>query len=393
MVACGACRGTQFAPFFQAREWTQSGRYLASAQSAISAEPIKLLTEYCRQCGLIRQVPGAEVRLDYTGISRDTAKQLPDYAHRVIASMAELGVGADDLVVEIGANDGTFLRAMREAGYKNLIGVEPSKDLAVRAAGSGFTIMNEYFGRSLASRMVSQYGAPRAIICRHTLEHVPDIQDMTEGMAALLAPQGVAFIEVPDTDWVISELFAHEIWDEHVTYFRSGSLVTLLQNSGLVPLRMERARFRDTRNLLAWSVRAPASADTPPALLDDITTAADLADFQARWDRFAANLRAAVAAAPRPLVAVGAAHIQLNFLNYTGLDGDVDMLVDDDPVKAGHYAPLAFAVPIRTTTQVLETVRAGTVLRTAFPYPGWEDRICSALAPYGVDSIKPYNFK
>jgi SAM-dependent methyltransferase len=393
VVACGACQGAQFAPFFRSREWTHSGRYLASDQSVISAEPIEIMTEYCRQCGLIRQVPGSEVRLDYTGISRDTAKQLPDYARRVVGSMAEMGVRGDDLVVEIGANDGTFLRALREAGYRNLIGVEPSKDLAVRAAASGFTIVNEYFGRALAARMLSQHGAPRAIICRHTLEHVPDIQDMTQGIAAFLAPQGIAFIEVPDTDWIISELFAHEIWDEHVTYFRSGSLEILLQNAGLVPLRMERARFRDTRNLLSWSVRSPASADAQPVFLEDVTSAADLMDFQARWDRYASTLRAMVAAAPRPIIAVGAAHIQMNFLNYTGLDGNVDMLIDDDPVKAGHYAPLAFPVPIRTTAQVLDTVRAGTVLRTAFPYPAWEDRICSALAPYGVKSIKPYDFR
>ena len=92
-------------------------------------------------------------------------------------------------------------------------------------------------------------------------------------------------------------------------------------------------------------------------------------------------------------MAIGASHIQLNFLNFTGLDGSVELLIDDDPVKAGRYVQLASPVPVRTTSAVLASVRSGTVLRTAFPYPAWEDRICAALAPYGVGSIEPYDLR
>jgi len=36
-----------------------------------------------------------------------------------------------------------------------------------------------------------------------------------------------------------------------------------------------------------------------------------------------------VAAAPRPIIAIGPSHIQLNFLNFTGLDHSVALLIDD----------------------------------------------------------------
>jgi hypothetical protein len=128
-------------------------------------------------------------------------------------------------------------------------------------------------------------------------------------------------------------------------------------------------------------------------LAQDLTSPADLVDFQSRWDAFSARLRDAVAQAPGPVAAIGASHIQLNFLNFTGLDRSVDLLIDDDPVKAGRYAPLAKAVPIRTMSDVLASLRAGTLLRTAFPYPAWEDRICAALVPYGIESIAPYGLR
>ncbi len=393
MVACPVCEGVALAPFFRSREWSSSLVYLADDTSYAPRDPLPIMLEYCRTCGFVRQAPGFEVTLDYTGRERDTAKQLPDYASRIIASLAESAVAPDDLVVEVGANDGTFLRALRATGHRHLMGVEPSTWLAAKGLESGLAVVNDYFGRRVAADLVRLHGQARAVFCRHTLEHVPDIRDLTQGIADLLAPGGLGFIEVPDTDWIISDLFAHEIWDEHISYFRAGSLARLLRSCGLTPLRIERVRFRDTRNLLCWAQRDTAESVAPAALLGDATSKQEMAGFQERWDAFAARLRAVVGRAPRPLIAVGASHIQVNFLNYAGLDGSVDLMIDDDPTKAGHYAPLARAVPIRSTADVLQSVRAGTVLRTAFPYPAWEDRICDALAPHGIAAIKPYDHR
>jgi 2-polyprenyl-3-methyl-5-hydroxy-6-metoxy-1,4-benzoquinol methylase len=388
MSVCGACAGVQFTPFFRAREWSVSGHYLSVPTAP--AGPVAIELEACRSCGLIRQVHDRLVPLNYDQIIRGTAKQLPDYAQRIISSLLEYGVGKDDLIVEVGANDGTFLKELRNAGYRNLLGVEPSHQLVETAATSGFTVFNDYFDRRLAQQILVSHGPARAIICRHTLEHVPDIRELAGGIADLLAPAGVSFVEVPDTDWVITQLFAHEIWDEHISYFRPQSLAKLMEGAGLQPVRLERVRFRDTRNLLCWSVRQTAAIPLAHSLAEDQATLADVDHFQTRWDAFSALLRARVAAAPRPVIGIGASHIQLNFLNFTGLD-DIDVLIDDDSSKAGRFAPLAKQVPIRTTAEVVANTRKGTLLRTAFPYPDWQQRICSSLNPYGVGSIEPYD--
>jgi 2-polyprenyl-3-methyl-5-hydroxy-6-metoxy-1,4-benzoquinol methylase len=387
MSVCGACAGVQFTPFFRAREWSVSGHYMSVPTTP--ARPVAIELEVCRSCGLIRQDPDRLVPLNYNQIIRGTAKQLPDYAQRIISSLSQHSVGKDDLIVEVGANDGTFLKELRNAGYRNLLGVEPSRQLVETAASYGFTVLNDYFDRRLAQRILASHGPARAIICRHTLEHVPDIGELAGGIADLLAPAGVSFVEVPDTDWVITQLFAHEIWDEHISYFRPQSLARLMERAGLRPIRLERVRFRDTRNLLCWSARQPAVTPLPQSLADEASVA-DVDNFQTRWDAFSARLLARVAAAPRPIIGIGASHIQLNFLNFTGLD-DIDVMIDDDSSKAGRFAPLAKQVPICTTAEVVANTRKGTLLRTAFPYPDWQERICSSLILYGVGSIKPYD--
>jgi hypothetical protein len=394
MSECGACAGTLFAPFFHGREWSTTGRYLDAPEKpdpSIQGPSIAVELEYCQSCGLIRQAANKIVHLDYVHIERGTAKQLPEYAARIIASLTEFGVSSDDLILEVGANDGTFMKELRGSGFRKLIGVEPSRQLAEISTNAGFDIVNGYFDRNLAASISRSHGRARAVICRHTLEHVPNIRELVDGIHEMLAPDGMCFIEVPDADWVITQLFAHEIWDEHITYFRAGSLTRLLRQTGMSPIRVERARFRDTRNLLSWSVRDPAGFSVSTSIAEDEASFADLASFQGRWENYSRSLRALVTAAPKPIIGIGASHIQLNFLNFTGLDDAVDILVDDDPWKSGRFAPLSKAIPIRTTSDILVNVRHGTLLKTAFPYPDWEKRMIDTLLVFGVGSIDPYD--
>lgn len=389
MVRCGACAGADFGPFFRAHEASVSGVYLTAP--VIANEPATIELEYCKTCGLIRQAPGQAIRLNYDRIVRGTAQQLPSYTADILSTLTEFGVRPDDFILEVGANDGTFLRELRSCGYQNLLGVEPSKQLADISRKSGLDIRDTYFDRRIAADIRASRGPARAVICRHTLEHVPDIFELAKGIAEVLSEAGLSLIEVPDTDWVVTNLFAHELWDEHISYFRPRSLSKLIENCGLKPIRLERIRFRDTRNLLCWSTSAPALASSARCRVDDEASFEDVERFQKRWDAFSERLRSAVNAGPKPIIGIGASHIQLNFLNFTGLGASVDTLIDDDKSKAERFAPLTNPTPIRSTAEILATVRSGTLLRTAFPYPDWEDRIEEALRTYGVRSIKPYD--
>ncbi len=391
MIRCGACAGGSFGGFFSVTEASVSGNY--PSEPIVPHEPTRIELEYCKDCGLIRQVPGKVVELNYHGIFRGTAKQLPHYAEDIMTALPSYGVQPGDLVLEVGANDGTFLRELRSRGYQNLLGIEPSTQLAEFSRQSGLDILNSYFDRRLAAEIRATRGPVRAVICRHTLEHVPDIFEFTRATADVLADDGVNLIEVPDADWVVTNLFAHEIWDEHITYFRARSLRRLLENCGLRPVELRRMRFRDTRNLLCWSTLAVKTTSQAVDLLDDEADIDAVAGFQSRWDDFSQRLRGQLLASPKPIVGIGASHIQLNFFNFAGLGDLVDSLIDDDETKAGRFAPLSRAVPIRSTDQTLATMRQGTLLRTAFPYPSWEDRLEGTLRGYGVVLINPYDMQ
>ena len=94
---------------------------------------------FCHTCGhvqLTELVPPAAMFEDYLYVSSasDTLKNhLYDLSDTLVQRYA---LGADDLVIDIGCNDGTLLRGFARHGVKTL-GVDPAENLAALAGSSG----------------------------------------------------------------------------------------------------------------------------------------------------------------------------------------------------------------------------------------------------------------
>ncbi len=367
-----------------------SGRYLAKPDASLPRH--NLVLRACAHCGLVVRDRLAMPDHDYSQIDRDTAQQMPDYAADLVAALERDGIVRADKVLEIGCNDGSFLAFLADSGFSKLTGIEPSVQLARRAAARGFAVATSYCSRAAAERIKAQYGTFKAVICRHTLEHVPDAEDLLSAIGALLEPGGVCLIEVPDFEWVTETLAVHEIWDEHISYFSAPNLQMLHQRLGFVPIACRQMRFRDTRNLVMssrWTGQdTPIAAATYTAAAETVERCQSLAQA---WPAYVTRLAAASVRWSHPVIAIGASHIQGNYVHFAGLAGIVDALVDDAPEKAGTFVMLDRPRPVLSTKTILATVDAGTLLRTAFPYPGWMDSIAEALLPRGVNIVDPYS--
>ena len=122
----------------------------------------ELVFEVCESCGLMRN------RLfsappEYSGKPRSTSRQLPSYHNHLLGLIADLA-DKHDLIVEIGANDGTFLDLLCKQGYTNTYGIEPSNDLVKRSREKGHRIVADYFGPDIVDTLIKDYGEPKLII-------------------------------------------------------------------------------------------------------------------------------------------------------------------------------------------------------------------------------------
>jgi methylation protein EvaC len=353
---------------------------------------IDLGFELCIQCGLVRQKADSIPR-EYVEVTRSTSLQFPAYVHALIGKLKASGVGQDDFVLEVGTNDGLFMSALREAGFNNLLGVEPSQDLAEAARARGHKVVCDYFGPELVPTLLAQHGPARAVICRHTLEHVPQPAAFVNALAQCLdGEQALALVEVPDGSAIPDLLNVYEFWDEHLFCFSQNNLKRLLQRSDLEVIETEIQPHLETRNLLVWCKKAKTAA-VQPFGPQDADCVALWQSLPARWDAFKLGFAQALSKTPGPVYAIGASHSQTNLVNYAGVGKQLDFFIDDDAAKVGLFPPVAETRnAILSSAQFEASAKGGTLIKTGFGYEKWTQKLCALALARGMSVLDPKEF-
>lgn len=369
---CPCCGGEDFRSLLALPGTPVSGILRRSPEELPAMADLSF--EYCGGCGLLRSGHHLSPP-DYSEKPRATTRQMPTYLPRLLSSIRE-AAGPSDLVAEIGANDGNFLDLLRKEGYARSYGIEPSAELARLARARGLTISEGYFGPDAVEPLLRQYGPPRLVLCRHTLEHVPDPRGFVQAIADLIRPAGgVALIEVPDSTVICDRLNFVELWDEHLYYFTPATLRWLLESAGLSVVSEAVFPHLDTQNIvmLVSAGNAPVAPQDAERRADEIRR---WERFSGRFERVAREMGDAMRALPRPVHLIGASHPQCNFVNYLGIEEVVDFMIDDDPVKMGCLPPIR-----STTAQIISSeafsqgTGRGALVLTGFGYPGWTKRL------------------
>lgn len=388
--SCPCCGSSDFRPLLAFKEVPLSGVFRKTLSEPLPTFDLEF--ELCGQCGLVRQVAGSGTR-DYVEVTRSTALQFPRYVHDLIEKLRRCGVGADDLVLEIGANDGLFLNALRDAGFTCIMGIEPSQELANTARARGHKVICDYFSPDLVPKLLQEYGAAKAVICRHTLEHVPEPALFVQAMKQCLAEKNsLALIEVPDGSAIPELMNVYEFWDEHLYYFSPNNLARLLNQAGLQVIEATVQPHLETRNLLAWCKLADNVADANNGSEDE-RCVARWQRLVPRWGQFLSGFINAVQLAPRPIYAIGASHSQTNLINYADIGSWVDFFIDDDPAKRGLIPPAAETQSaILSTSQFESSAQGGSIIKTGFGYEKWTERLCSHATRHGMTILDLKNF-
>lgn len=368
---CPCCASTNFFEVVGFKNIPASGVFRSKIdESQLSYD---LYFDACLNCGLLRR-RDFFVPPDYTDRPRSTKNQLPRYCDDILNQISSLAK-QDDLIAEVGSNDGTFLHLLAKAGYKNTFGIEPSLALSTKSMQSGLRINNSYFSPEIVSSLISTYGDVNLVICRHTLEHVPFPEDFIAALRDLLkVKRGVAFIEVPDSAVVTDWFNFMELWDEHLHYFTESTLELLLNRQGFCIQNKSTFSHLDTRNILIQATLR--DVDIPVVSTKNQESVTKWNGFSQNLSLFTEKFQSEIAKFPRPIYFIGASHPQCNFINYLGIGEFVDFMIDDDCDKAGKYPPISSSkTHIISTDEFFACSSHGTLVLTGFGYPSWTDKL------------------
>jgi SAM-dependent methyltransferase len=326
--------------------------------------PLRLyVCEACHLVQLSEYVTPEEIFTEYAYFSSFSVSWV-DHAHRYAEAMIDrLGLGEDNLVVELGSNDGYLLRHFVDRRVP-VLGIEPAANVAEAAERNGVRTLNRFFGRGLASELVHDGRQADLIVGNNVLAQVPDVNDFVAGIQDLLAPTGTVTIEVPHLLRLLEGRQFDTIYHEHFSYFSLASAARIFAAHGLAIVDVdELSTHGGSLRLHFQHDRGATGSDRVAAVLADERTAG--LETPEPYRRFAEEVRetkrrlleflTAEKRAGRTIAGYGAPGKANTLLNYCGIMTDfVDYTVDRNPYKHGRFLP-GTHIPIHSPDRLAET--------------------------------------
>ncbi len=141
------------------------------------------------------------------------------------------------LIIDIGSNDGIGLIPFKDMGYKNVIGIEPAKNLAKLSNSKGIKTLNDYLDEKVIFKIRRKADL---VLASNVFAHSHDLKDMAKNMLNLLKQDGTVIIEVQYIlDMIKSNTFDN-IYHEHFNYWSLTSINFLFNSLNSFIYRVER---------------------------------------------------------------------------------------------------------------------------------------------------------
>jgi len=195
--------------------------------------PTNLL--HCRNCDLVQLGLAVDPAIifppEYPYTSGTTRLLRDNFADLQRESAAMLGLGMDDLVVDIGSNDGTLLSNFQNAGIR-VLGIEPT-DVGDIANSRGIPTVKHYFGVAVAREVKHQHGPASIVTAANCFAHMEDVHAIVDGILEILKDNGAFISESHYLIPLLDTLQYDTIYHEHLRYYSLASLKHLLEMHGL----------------------------------------------------------------------------------------------------------------------------------------------------------------
>ena len=330
-----------------------SNAYLTKEDLSKPEKYYPLNIKVCDQCWLVQTEDYAQAdelfSPDYAYFSSTSSGWL-DHAKRYSQQMTEmLNLNSDSHVIEIASNDGYLLKNFVKAGIPCL-GIEPTDSTADAAEKLGILVLRDFFGEKLGEQLAQEGKQADLIAGNNVYAHVPDINDFTKGLKAVLKPEGTITLEFPHLMQLIKQTQFDTVYHEHFSYLSLYTVSQIFQAAGLrvwnvekLPthggsLRVYGCHQEDQRATTA-SVDAVLKQEKAEGLqtLETYTT------FQKRADQVKNGVLQFLIEqkqAGKKVAAYGAAAKGNTLLNYAGVKPDLLPFVSDAAnAKQGKFMP------------------------------------------------------
>ena len=379
LKCCRLCNGNDLREVLALTPTPAGDHYLPAERHPEKLPVFPLSLFQCASCGHVQLgavVDPAYLYREYiytTDSSLGLAEHFREYARMTVEKLS-LKPGA--LVVELGSNDGTLLRAFQSLGMR-VAGVDPARDIARRAAESGIPTIAEFFTPGIAAQILAQEGPADLVIANNVMANVASPRDVVSAVRQILVPHGVFVFETGYLRYLAEDCVFDNIYHEHIDYYALRPLVRFFSSLGmeLFDVHVSDSKGSSIRCYVSLNdEKRPVAGIVPQLIAREkefryqepepyAALAGKLQETKAQLLRILDRERLAGRSAAGFGASVGVTTVLYHF----DLGSRISCLLDDNPMRQGLFSP-GLGLPVSPPDVLLSDHRPDLVLILAWRY-------------------------
>jgi nucleoside-diphosphate-sugar epimerase/quercetin dioxygenase-like cupin family protein len=269
----------------------------------------------------------------------------------------DLNLNNKSYIIDIGSNDGVGLLPFKKLGIKNLLGIEPAKNLSILSRKKGIKTLNDFLSIDTLKKV--KHNAD-LILASNVFAHSDDLREMGECILKLLSKNGTAIIEVQYLLKTLKDLTFDNIYHEHYNYWSLISIKNFFDNLGGKIYKAEEINTHGGSLRIYVSKNLNKKVDKSVSKLLKIEENYGIKKFST-YKIFAdkilkikknvlTNLKI-LKNKSNSVIGYGAPAKATTALNFFGISNEIDFIVEDNELKHNKFIP-GVNIPIYSTNKL-----------------------------------------
>ena len=200
--------------------------------------PLKVV--YCNNCyhnQLTHEIKKEKLFSKYLYLSSQS-KILQNHFEKAAKKYIKIfDLNRNSVIIDVGSNDGISLKYYHKKNYKNILGIEPAKNIAKIANQIGINTINSFLNSKLAKKLNKKADL---VTASNVFAHNKDIRSLAINLIKLIKDNGIIIIEVQYLISMLEKNLFDNIYHEHIHYWSANSLNLLFNNLGCTIFKIEK---------------------------------------------------------------------------------------------------------------------------------------------------------
>ncbi len=274
-------------------------------------------------------------------------------------------------IIDVGSNDGVALKPFKDLNFKNILGIEPAKNLAKNANKNNIKTFNGFLNKKNTKKI--KKGA-NLILASNVFAHSDNLKEMAECMFKLLDKKGVIIIEVQYLLNTLKDLTFDNIYHEHYNYWSLTSLNNFFKQLNATIFRSEKINTHggSIRIFISKEKNKKIESSVKKILMEEkkfgIKKFRTYENFGKKVYKIRENIIKnfnELKKNGKKIIGYGAPAKATTALNFYGISNQIDFIVEDNSLKHNKFIP-GVKIPIKSKKFIKDNKNTMVVLAWNF---------------------------